>query len=182
MMTNLFSLQEFQTRESYSEMRDNFQLTYDKLIIINAISLLPSHSQKDICSRYNSYQTSLTQLRSWCTGQTMWGAGKNKLKRVNNIDLGVKLVSEAKPQSPAPAPVQRASLPGRFEPPGTATGTSMGRSGLEVCNRCESHNSTHTTAVKTMTCIIGVCGFCWKRGHAKDICFNNPQSPYFKSG
>ena len=80
MTYNLFTLQGLQPGKSHSELlrrvenevefggfgtKDHFQLTYDKLIVIVAISLFPGSSQKDICSRYNTYNMSLTELRTW---------------------------------------------------------------------------------------------------------------------
>ena len=51
---------------------------------------------------------------------------------------------------------------------------------MEVCSRCKSHNPLHTSAVKTMTCIIGLYNFWGKRGQANYRCFNNPESSWFR--
>ena len=56
--------------------REVFTLTYDKLIVIIMVSLLQPHSEKVICDKYNTYEISLTELRNWCAGQTMWGGQK----------------------------------------------------------------------------------------------------------
>ena len=52
---------------------------------------------------------------------------------------------------------------------------------MEICHRCKSNNPVHITAVKTMTCITEVCGFCGRRGHTKDKCYSSPEGLAYRN-
>ena len=114
----------------------------------------------------------------------MWGDGRSKIieRKVNSKESGVNSVSEVKPQLSSSAPTQRALHPGRFEALGQATGIFTNWAAVKVCNKCGTKNPPYTAAVKTMSCIAEVCGFCGRRGQIKKKCFGNPESPCFRFG
>ena len=101
-------------------------------------------------------------------------------RRINNFEKGVNRVSKVKPPRPppTPTPAERTSPTGCYETAGPATGTSTNHAKIEVCNLRRSKNPMHTIAVKMMTCMADECGMCGKRGHIKENCFNNPDSPW----
>ena len=104
------------------------------------------------------------------------GRTKTVHRKINNIKKGVNEASEMKPLQPSPAPAQRTSPTRCYETVGPTTGTSTNHAGAEECNRCRSNNPIHTTAVKTMLCVMEVCGFCGKRGLRDDKCLTIPKA------
>ena len=117
----------------------------------------------------------------------MLESGKNNnndFRGINTIGAGIHQVFKAKYSAPAPVPalIERTQQPQpkRLEVPRVPTRTLTEANGIEVCSRCKSHNQLYTAAMKTMTCVVDVFEMCGKRGHIKDNCFSNPDSPWYR--